>query len=56
MKLRKQSKRLVSTYVTRKSSGKFEARVVDARTKLEGRCAKDERESAISCSREKISL
>jgi hypothetical protein len=51
---RKPSKRLVSTYVLRKTSGKFEARVVDARTKLEGRCSKDDRDEAISCSRGKV--
>jgi hypothetical protein len=48
------SKRLVSTYVVRRSSGKFDARVVDARTKKEGRCTKEEIEQAISCSRAKV--
>jgi hypothetical protein len=55
VKTRKPSKRLVSTYVIRRSSGKFDARVVDARTKLEGRCTNEDRDQAISCSKEKIS-
>jgi hypothetical protein len=53
MKERRPGKRLVSTYVIRRSSGKFDARVVDARTKQEGRCTNEDREQAISCSKEK---
>ena len=53
MKTRKPSKRLVSTYIVRKTSGKFEARVVDARTKQEGRCVKTNIDQAIECSKAK---
>ena len=55
MKVRRPSKRLVSTYVVRRSSGKFDARVVDARTKQEGRCTSEDRDQAIACSKEKVS-
>jgi hypothetical protein len=54
MKERKPGKRLVSTYVVRRPSGKFDARVVDGRTRKEGRCTKEEIEQAISCSRAKV--
>ncbi len=53
MKTRVPSKRLVSTYVSLKKNGKYEARAVDARTKKEARCAKDALQEAIACSREK---
>ena len=54
MGVRKQSRRLVSTYVTRKSSGKHEARVVDARTKREGRATEAEISEAVAEAKRKV--
>jgi len=53
MSARKEGKRLVSTYVTRRPTGKFEVRVVDARTRAEGRCTKADLKDAIACSKGK---
>lgn len=52
---RRPSKRLVSTYVEVKPSGKFAARAIDGRTRREARCVKDALREAIDCSREKAS-
>jgi len=54
MAARKQQKRIISTYVARRASGKFAARVVDGRTKKESRCTKVEVREAIECSRDKV--
>ena len=54
MAVRKQQKRVISTYVARRSSGKFAARVVDGRTKKENQCTKAEMREAIACSRDKV--
>jgi hypothetical protein len=53
MGVRRPSKHLISTYVVRRKTGKFDAHVVDGRTKKEGRCVKTEIDRAISCSRDK---
>lgn len=49
------TKRLTSTYVTRRGDGKYEARVVDARTKREGKASRIVMMEAIAASRKKIS-
>lgn len=54
MGIRKPSKHLIATYVTRTSSGKHVARIVDSRTKRENKCTKTSMMEAISCSRDKV--
>jgi hypothetical protein len=52
-KIRKQPRRLLSTYVTMKPSGRFAARAIDARSGGEASCTKDEAAEAARCAREK---
>ena len=52
-KTRKQPRRLLSTYVNVKPSGKFSARAIDARSRGEATCTRDEAAEAARCAREK---
>lgn len=49
----KQPRRLLSTYVDMKPSGRFQARAIDARTRGEATCTRDEAAEAARCAREK---
>ena len=52
-KIRKQPRRLLSTYVNVRPSGKFQARAIDARNRGEATCTRDEAAEAARCAREK---
>jgi hypothetical protein len=54
-KLRKQSRRLLSTYITVKPSGKFSARAIIASSGNEATCTRQTAEEAARCAREKAS-
>jgi hypothetical protein len=53
-KVRKQSVHLLATYVARRTSGSYGARVVDGRTDRERRCTRGAPVEAALCAREKM--